>query len=83
MGCHERTIKRALDSFNVNKDERKIRGYSAFQKKVLMLDKDTEEIINSFNSFAEASRFLGKGNTGGSHIGRACNYNNRTAYGYK
>lgn len=83
LGCHERTVKRALDSFNVSKDERKIRGYSAFQKKVLMLDKDTEEIINSFNSFAEASRFLGKGNTGGSHIGRACNYNNRTAYGYK
>ena len=46
-----------------------------------MLDKETGKVLNSFHSFNEAGRYLGK--TSGAAISRACNYTNRSAYGYK
>ena len=81
LNCSEQTVKRALDSFNVDKEERKQRGKLNCSKKVLMIDKESGEILNTFSSFNEAARFLGK--TGGAAISRACNYANRSAYGYK
>lgn len=48
-----------------------------------MLDKNTEEVINSFDSLSAASFFLGKGKGGISHIADVCKGKRKTAYGYK
>lgn len=52
------------------------------QKPVYMLDKNTNQILQTFNSIAEASRFLGIENSD-RHIGKVCNGKRKTAYGYK
>lgn len=50
-------------------------------KKVLQIDKETGEILNSFNSFLEAAKFLNK--TGkGSHISEVCKGKRKSAYGF-
>lgn len=49
-------------------------------KKIAQLDKDTEEILNVFNSVSEAFRFLNKTKSGG--IAKACN-ENKVYIGYK
>lgn len=49
-------------------------------KKVAQIDKDTNEVIRTFNSVGEAARFINKGS---SHITEVCNGIHKTAYGYK
>lgn len=50
-------------------------------KKVIQIDKKTNEIIKKYNCIAAAYRDLGK--TYGSNIRWACNGRRKTAYGYK
>ena len=50
-------------------------------KEVLMIDKDTDELIQKFVSGKEAANYLGKIN--GSHIYDCCNNKLKTCYGYK
>jgi hypothetical protein len=50
-------------------------------RKINQLDKDTGEIINTYNSIREALRSLGKGYTGS--IGDCIRGRINTAYGYK
>ena len=45
------------------------------------LDKETNQIINSFKSISEAARYLNK--SSGKHIGECCCYKRKTAFGYK
>ena len=52
-----------------------------YKKRVLQLDKNTNEILNTFESINEAARSLGK--TKGSHITEACQGKIKTPYGYK
>ena len=52
-----------------------------YKKRVLQLDKDTDEILNIFESTNDAARSLGKSK--GSHITEACQGKIKTAYGYK
>lgn len=53
-------------------------------KKVQKLDKETEEILEEFNSLADAARSLGKdGKNGGSSIGAVCRGTKKSAFGYK
>lgn len=49
---------------------------------VRQIDKNTGEILNTFNSISEAYDFLGK-TTKGSHISEVCKGKRKTAYGYK
>jgi hypothetical protein len=51
------------------------------QKQIAMLDKDTKEVLKTFESQAEACRFLGKDATFVSTLTRAIK-RNITAYGY-
>lgn len=51
----------------------------ALSKPVLMLDKNTNEVIREFTSATEAERFL---NAKGHHINCCCAGKRKTAYGY-
>lgn len=48
---------------------------------VAMIDKETNEIIQIFNTIADAYRFLNKPHSG--HIASVCNGQRKIAYGYK
>lgn len=50
---------------------------------IMMLDKDTEEIIKTFESIKEALEYLGKKSTFGSVLRRSCKDHFRVIYGYK
>ena len=52
--------------------------------KVQQIDKESQEILNVFNSAADAAEYLGKDRkNGGSQISAVCNGRKKTAYGYK
>ena len=51
-----------------------------YKKKVAQIDKNTNEVIQVFESAAEAGRYLNKKN---SHIIEVCQGKYKTAYGYK
>lgn len=50
-------------------------------KKVLQIDKNSDKILNEFNSIAEAERALGKRRK--THIGNVCNGKRKTCLGFK
>lgn len=52
-----------------------------YKRSVQQLDKDTNEILQIFNSSMDAARFLGK--SSGSHITEACQGKLKQAYGYR
>ena len=60
----------------------KLRKYIriGLSKPVLMIDKNTNEILKEFNSTTEAETFL---NAKGHHVSCCCNHKRKTAYGYK
>lgn len=76
------TVQKALIIFNISAEERHKRGLESVCNKVLMLDIETEEVLNEFNSVTEALKFLGISKSDG-HIGAVCKGKRRTAYGYK
>jgi hypothetical protein len=49
--------------------------------KIYQLDKDTNKIIATFDSIAEAGRHLGKPNV--SHISAVCDGKRKIAYGFR
>lgn len=53
------------------------------KKRVLMIDKQTNEPIRIFSSVREASKALTGSTDGNSHIGQVCRGKRKTAYGYK
>lgn len=76
-----RTVTTALKSFKVSDKERNERGREKIVKPILMLDKNTEEIVQIFPSVEQAYRFLNKQCSG--HIASVCKGKRKTAYGYK
>jgi group I intron endonuclease len=52
----------------------------ALSKPVLMIDKNTNEVLKEFDSTTEAETFL---NAKGKHVSCCCNNKRKTAYGYK
>lgn len=70
----EETKKKISDSMSGDK--------SAYSKKVAMFNKDSGELINTFGSAREASRWLCK-EGGHANISLVCNGKRQTAYGYK
>lgn len=73
---YKKDILKLYNSINNISNEKK----SISPKKVVQLNKNTNEIIREFNSAYEAGKFLGKGN---SHIVEVCNGKQKTAYGFK
>ena len=55
---------------------------SSQPKSIFMLDKDTNEILQSFKSIADAERFLQIPHSN-THISQVCSGKRRSAYGYK
>ena len=53
------------------------------RKKVIMIDKDTNEPIKIFPSMRAASMYLIGSTDGNGHIGAVCKGKRKTAYGYK
>lgn len=83
MGHDIGVISRILKEHNITKEEIIKRGQDSYSYKVAQLDKDTEEIIAIYDSQQKAAVALGKTPTCGANIGRVCNGQRPTAYGYK
>lgn len=77
----DKTVRRALENFNVTKaDRQSICG--TYQNTVIkMLNKDTNEILQIFPSIKDAYAFLNKRRS--SHIQEVCKGSRKQAYGYK
>ena len=76
----EKTIRTALNVFNITKEERIERARKNLSKQVAMLNKDTEEILKVFMGTREAGRYLNKHHQ---HINEVCLGKRKSAYGYK
>ena len=76
-----KTVTAALQNFNITKEQRQQRGRENFIKPILMLDKNTEEILQIFPSMESAFKYLNKQSSG--HIAAVCKGKRKTAYGYK
>lgn len=77
------TIRRALNHYGIDKEQRIANGYEKekqkIQRKVAKLDPKTEEIIEIYKSIKEAEEY--NGNT--RHISSVCNGKRKTCKGYK
>lgn len=80
-GYDHATIALALEQQGIDKIQRHIRGVSRISKAVVMLDKNTQEILKTFSSVSEAERFLDKPRSR-QHILEVCRGKRKTAYGY-
>ena len=76
-----KTVTAALQNFNITKEQRQQRGRENIIKPILMLDKNTEEILQVFSSMESAFKYLNKQSSG--HIAAVCKGKRKTAYGYK
>ena len=75
------TISVHLSNFGISSEEKYQRGYAIKAKPIARIDKDTNQIIDTFSSIEEAKRKLNiKDNT---HISEVCKGKRKTAYGYK
>lgn len=95
VGCSIDCIRDNLTLFNISVEERKERGFQKSiqtnSKQILMISKDTDEILKIFSSSREAARFLIKeqnlnpNNIGGysGHIIEVCKGKRKTCQGYK
>lgn len=80
-GYTDKTVTAALEQKGISAEERKSRGNTQSQS-VLMLDKNTLEVLKIFPSLNEVERFLEKPG-GRRHISEVCRGKRQTAYGYK
>ena len=80
FGCSEDVVAIALDVLNISRfpvtNEK-------LKKRVLMIDKQTNDPIRIFSSVREASKALTGSVDGNGHIGQVCRGKRKTAYGYK
>ena len=74
-----KTVTAALQNFNITKEQRQQRGRENIIKPILMLDKNTEEILQVFSSMESAFKYLNKQSSG--HIAAVCKGKRKTAYG--
>ena len=78
--CIKYGIPHHSSDYKENIVKEKIRD---FKVSVKQKDKETENIINVFESISDACRHLGIDIKCGSHISAVCNGSRKTAYGYK
>lgn len=75
-----KTIKKYLLLNNISEQEIISKRYASQGKPVAKVDKNTNEILEVFNTSGEAGRSIGKT---GQHIREVCLGKRKTAYGYK
>lgn len=78
--CVKYGIPSHSSDYKTNTVKEKVRE---FKIPVLQIDKETNEIINCFESIVDATKSLGLGSSGGSHISDVCKSKRKSAYGYK
>lgn len=74
-----KTIKRILYKYNIPIQNSSITTRLVTKRAVAKLDKDTEEILEIFDSVSDAERAIG----GSKHIGSVCQGKRKTANGFK
>lgn len=83
IGCNDFTVRSCLTSHNVPTEERIERGAndgnSKTKQQVLQIDPETQQIINTYNSIAEASKKVG---CDSSRISKVCRGKGKTCGGY-
>ena len=84
IGCERHTVSRILKGFNIPEEELSKFKQGNSAKEVLLLNKDTLEIVGEFKSSADALRFLKLDPIKcSSLVSRACKNQKYSAYGYK
>lgn len=78
-GCDKDVVEKALASVGIT---RRLNRYARESKQVCQIDIDTDNIIATFNSLADAGRALGDVQKK-KHISKVANGERKTAYGYK
>lgn len=81
IGCCQDTIDSALRNYNISSEDRRRRNSRSIAKNLCMLDKNTEEILQEFETIKDAYCFLNKKRS--SHIQEVANGTRKQAYGYK
>ena len=76
---HKKNISKVTKGKNNPMYGRSRKNDPSCSKKVAMIDKETKEIINIFDSVSEAGRYLGKGH---GNIANCCRHEYKSAYGY-
>ncbi len=79
-GYDVKTIRKYLLLNNISEQEIISKGYAYQGKTVAKIDKNTDEILEVFNTSGEAGKSIGKT---GQHIREVCLGKRKTAYGYK
>ena len=74
LNINRQTVLRAIKEHHIN---------TGYKKAVYQIDKDTNEIINLFESQHEAARFLFNKTDPAKNISAACRGKIKSAYGYK
>lgn len=83
VGCNYDSVRDILRNvFNVSKQEIEQNRRDSISHSVIMIDKNTNEPLQTFRSVREAERYLQKEGIN-SHISAVCNGKRKTAYGYK
>ena len=80
FNCNRETVQKACKNYNIEIFPSNLVCKNKFYKKVNMYEKDTHNFIKSFDSIADAYRFLNKPQS--SHIQSVCNKKSKQAYGY-
>ena len=79
-GYDIKTIRKYLLLNNISEQEIISKGYAYQGKTVAKIDKNTDEILEVFNTSGEAGKSIGKT---GQHIREVCLGKRKSAYGYK
>lgn len=74
FGCSRRPILEAIKKYNIQTNHK---------RKVCQIDKDTNIIINTFNSIHEAAKIVFNDIEKSKNINAVCRGKGKTAYGYK
>lgn len=74
------TVKRALNSEGITKDERVSRGRLAYVAKPVLMYSKQGEYLKEFASAVEANKYVGIKGRG--HISAVCNGKRKSCYGY-
>lgn len=82
FGCDVDTVKTACTSYGVRILSYAENAKKLFGKAIVMLDKDTEEILQYFSTITDAEKFIGKVRAK-QHIREVALGKRKTAYGYK
>lgn len=83
LQCDSGQVSKVLTNFGISAQEKQERKRDKQKKSpVVMLNKDTEEVIQVFSCVNDVQKFLNKQRSG-QHITEVCQGKRKTAYGYK